>query len=218
MFGQCLVTPTLLDSYEFMMDAPASWSARAEQGFLVKLRREKVDYPAWVSKGQDFEDTVYRVCNAHYKDRFEDDPIKQGSELFQNVCMQCIGGTFQQKLTKKAEIAGEKVYFFGYSDVNFKALTLDLKTTLKYKGPQKYLKGHQHLIYSWIRQVPKFQYLIAQWENEESNAIQAVHTVDYEAPSMDVLEEKITAKVEEFFTYLKANDLWLDYYHTFSKN
>lgn len=218
MYGQCLITPTILDSYEFAISAPSSWKARAEEGFLAKLRREKATYPAWVSKGLDFEDTVYRVCGVHYKDRFKDNPVKQGSELFQNVCAQCIGGTFQQKLSKKADIAGQKVFFFGYTDVSFPTITIDLKTTLKYKGPSKYLNGHQHLIYSWIRGVKEFQYIVVQWASEDANTVQAVHNIDYTAPDPNKLEEQIRGKVESFFDYLRNNNLWLDYYNTFSKN
>lgn len=214
MYGQCLITPTILDSYEFAISAPSSWKARAEEGFLAKLRREKVDYPAWVGKGLDFEDTVYRVCGAHHNKA----TVKRGSELFQKVCGKCIGGTFQQKLSKKLNIDGQKVFFFGYTDVTFPDLTIDLKTTLNYKGPMKYLNGHQHLIYSWIRQVPHFQYLIAQWESEEATTLQAIHEVDYEVTNMGELENKIVDKVQQFFDYLRDNDLWLDYYNTFSKN
>jgi len=218
MYGQCLITPTILDSYEFAKGAPPSWKARAEEGFLAKLRREKVDYPAWVAKGQDFEDTVVRVCNAHHKKRFEDDPIKQGSYLFKEVAVTCIGGNFQEKLSKKMEIDGEQVFLFGYCDVTFPHLTIDLKTTLNYKGPSKYLNGHQHLFYSFMRNVPAFQYIVVQWASEDAITIQAVHTIDYTAPEMGILEADIRIKIANFFDYLRKNNLWQDYYHTFSKN
>ena len=121
MYNQCLVTPTILDSYEFAKNAPQSWKEKAETGFLAKLRREKVDYPAWVSKGQDFEDTVYRVCNAH-RNNFE---ITQGSDEFRQICGKCVGGVFQKKISKKAKIDGEDVFFFGYMEViNFLFLSL----------------------------------------------------------------------------------------------
>ena len=218
MYGNLLVTPTILDSYEFAVNAPPSWKVRAEEGFLAKLRREHVDYPAWVKKGQDFEDTVVRVCYVHYKSTVQREPLTQGSELFREVCGRCIGGNFQEKLSKKFKVAGEDAFFFGFADVTFPTITLDIKTTLNYKGPAKYLNGHQHLIYSWIREVLDFEYIIVQWESETANTIQAVHYTGYTAPSMEHLETKIVEKVTSFFDYLKANNLWLDYYQTFSKN
>jgi len=218
MFGQCLVTPTILDSYEFAKSAPPSWTVRAEEGFLAKLRREKVDYPAWVKKGQSFEDTVVRVCNAHHNKRFKTNPVKQGSELFQKVVSECIGGTFQEKLSKKMEIDRQKVFLFGYCDVTFPTLTIDLKTTLNYKGESKYLNRHQHLIYSYIRQVPEFKYLVVQWANEDAITIQAVHDIYYHAPDQAELERIIRLKISNFFDYLSQNNLWQAYYYTFSKN
>ncbi len=218
MYGQCLVTPTILDSYEFAVNAPPSWKATAEEGFLARLRREKADYPLWVGKGLKFEDAVYKSCRVHYKDRFEENPIQEGSQHFRDVCAMCIGGTFQEKLSKKMDIAGEQAFLFGYTDVSFPSITLDIKTTLNYKGPAKYLKGHQHLLYSFMRETPNFTYIIAQWESEDSNTIQAIHTIDYEAPTMDKLEKTIVDKIGAFFDYLRDEGLWLDYYHTFSKN
>lgn len=213
MFGQCLVTPTILDSYEFAISAPPSWKSRAENGFLAKLRREKETYPAWVQRGNDFEDTVYRVCNAHYKL-----PIDTGSDLFKAVCTRCHGGMFQQKLKKLVKIDEHDVMFFGYSDVTFPNKTIDLKTTLNYKGQTKYLGGHQHLIYSWIRKVPEFEYVIVEWENEQTDKLKSVHIVEYTAPPADVLEKIIIDRVKAFFSFLEEQSLWLDYYTVFSKN
>ncbi len=42
--------------------------------------------------------------------------------------------------------------------------------------------------------------------------------VDYEVTDMKKLERTINNRVESFFAYLRANNLWLDYYTIFSKN
>lgn len=213
MYGQCLITPTLLDAYEFATSAPPKWKVRAEAGFLSKLRREKVDYPVWVKKGRAFEDTVYRVCNAH-----PNNPVTQGSELFQKVCNKCQGGVFQKKLKKPVSIEGQKVFFFGYADVIHPSTIIDIKTTLTYKGPEKYLNGHQHLMYTYLAELPNFEYLIAQWKDEYSNTLQAVYEITYKAPDLEKLEKTIEEKVKNFFNYLRENGLWDDYYQIFSKN
>jgi hypothetical protein len=216
MYNQCLITPTILDSYEFAANAPHNWKVKAETGFLAKLRREKVDYPKWVDKGLAFEDTIYRVCNAHRND----EPVTQGSEYFRRACNECLGGVFQSKLSKTITIDGQKVFLFGYSDVIHypEGLIIDIKTTLKYKGPEKYLNGHQHLIYPYVTGLPNFKYLIAQWQDEYSDTIQAVHSVPYRVDDFEKLEKTLTEKVTNFFNYLRENNLWLDYYTIFSKN
>ncbi len=213
MFGQCLITPTILDSYEFAKSAPPTWTSRAEQGFLAKLRREQVEYPDWVAKGQAFEDTVYRICNAHHNS-----PIEKGSELFKKVCNECLGGRFQEKLSKNIHIEGQKVFLFGYCDVTFPELTIDLKTTLNYKGQSKYLNGHQHLLYPYMRGVREFKYIVVQWTDQNAITIQAVHDIHYHAPTMGELENIIIEKISNFFDYLRKNNLWQDYYSIFSKN
>ncbi len=119
---------------------------------------------------------------------------------------------------QKLQVDNETAFLFGFADVTFPTITRDLKTTLKYKGPEKYLKGHQHLIYSHIRQVADFEYIVAQWVREEDTTIQAVHTIPYRVDDFDKLEKSIVEKIEGFFTYLREHNLWDDYYTIFSKN
>ena len=213
MYGQCLVTPTILDSYEFAVNAPHSWKVKAETGFLAKLRREKVDYPAWVKKGLDFENTVYKVCNVH-----RNKEITVGSEHFQSVCNAVNGGQFQIKLSKKVEIAGQQVFLFGYADAVQPTKVQDLKTTLKYKGPEKYLSGHQHLMYTSLTNLEHFEYIVVQWESESTNKIAAVHTIPFWVDDFNEHNAVLYTKIEAFFNYLRENNLWQDYYTIFSKN
>jgi len=213
MYGQCLITPTILDAYEFATSAPPSWKERAEASFIAKLKREKEDYPAWVKRGKDFEDTVTRVCNKSLNKT-----ITQGSEHFNKVSNACQGGRFQEKLSKSIIVDNQKVFLFGYSDVTFPTLIVDIKTTLKYSGEAKYLKGHQHLIYCYMKQIPNFKYIVVEWLNETDDTIKDVHEINYTVPDFESLEERIVIRIISFFEYLRNKGLWLDYYQTFSKN
>lgn len=211
-----LITPTLLDSFDFAMTAPPSWKERAMTGFLQKLRREKAHYPAWVGKGITFENAVYKACKvAKAKDQ---DEVTEGTKLFQKVCARCFDGNYQSVAKKTIYIAGEEVRFWGKEDVRFPEKIVDIKTTLNYKGEQKYLNGHQHLIYCWCDDVKEFEYIVAEWENEHSDLVIDVHSIPYTITDMRIVEAKIIAKVETFFGWLRVQDLWDDYYRIFSKN
>jgi len=218
MYGQCLITPTILDAYEFATSAPPSWKERAETSFIAKLKREKEDYPAWVKRGKDFEDTVTRICNKSQNKTLTSVPTKQGSDHFNRVCGVCQGGRFQEKLSKSLIVDAKKVFLFGYCDVTFPDLIVDIKTTLKYSGESKYLKGHQHLIYCYIKQIPNFKYIVVEWLNETDDTIKDVHEINYAVTDFESLEDHIVKIIINFFEYLRNKGLWLDYYQTFSKN
>lgn len=205
-----LITPTILDSFEFAKNAPASWKARATNDFVAKLRREKREMPAWVKKGSAFEDTVYRVCRSGKTD--------QGSENFQKVVSKCMGGQFQKKMSKYIEVEGIEVCLFGYLDVYFPKKITDIKTTLEWKGDYKYLKGWQHKMYTVMAEVEDFTYLVVEWQSEFSDKIQKVYEVNYTLKSKDAMMDEIVAGISDFFAYLRESDLWKDYYSIFSNN
>lgn len=211
-----LVTPTLLNSFEFAKNAPPSWVTRAMNDFIGKIRREKSTFPAWVGKGIAFEDTVYRVCNKAQKDGVTN--ITQGSDHFQHVANQCLGGSFQDVYKKTIIIDDMLVLYYNKTDVVFPDKIIDIKTTLKWKGADKYLKGWQHMLYLWASGLSEFEYLVAVWQNEWSDKIASVHTVKYTLPDASLIEQKIIEATKEMFDFLKANGLYEDYYSTFSYN
>ncbi len=216
MFGQLLVTATLMDSYDFAISAPPSWKTSAMNDFVGKIRRDKVDYPSWVAKGQDFEDNIYAVCTYS---KTKGEALSKGSKHFQHVVAECYGGTFQNKLQKKLTIGEDECFFFGYTDVDFPGTTKDIKTCLKWKNAAKYLGKNQHKVYLWMNDKEKFEYVVVEWTDpDNSNDINSVHTIPYLNPGSDILEMMIIAKTKEMFEFIRKQNLWNDYYYTFSKN
>ena len=216
MYGSVLVTPTLIDAMDWAKSAPPSWKDRAVKDFVTKIKRETVDYPDWVQWGMDFENTVYNVCNGSTT---IDQLNGKGSDLFQDVCKQCFGGSFQNKLSKKLEVMGEKCFFFGYTDVDFPDKTIDIKTTIDFKGADKYLGKSQHKMYLWMNGKPHFEYLIVEWKAAEAPPeIRQIYTVKYENPGNDDLERWIKFKTGKLFEFIHEQNLWDEYYYTFSKN
>ena len=214
MFGSVLVTPTLLDSFEFAANAPYDWKASSMKDFIGKIKREKIDYPAWVGKGMDFEDTVYRVCKTSTAQEIK----TQGSDNFRKVTAACYGGTFQNKLKKNLKIGEHKAFFFGYTDVDFINTTKDIKTCLKWKTKSKYLNKNQHKMYLWMNEKTHFEYIVAEWENQTSDIVKSVHIIPYTNPGSDVLEKDIVERTKALFEFIHSKNLWEDYYYTFSKN
>ena len=216
MFGQCLVTPTLLDSFEFAANAPASWKNTAKKDLLAKIRREEIKYPDWVTWGMEFENKVYEVCrNLNNEEEINN---LQSSDHFKDVVKSCYGGQFQQKLKRNMQIDEDKVFLFGFSDVEFTDYTLDIKTTMNYKGPQKYLTKAQHLMYLYMNGKSKFEYLVVEWKAGKEKEINNVYSIHYSNDDQNDLENQIIAKIRSLFKYLRDNNLWNDYYLTFSKN
>lgn len=215
MYGNLLVTATLLDNFEFAIGAPPSWKQRAESGFISLIRREKKDYPAWVEAGQRFEDAVTRVCN---RSENKEEAMSFGSANFKKVIDKVYGGTFQQKLSQNITVDEHKCLLFGYSDVEQPNLTIDIKTCLKWKGPLKYLKKNQHKIYLYINGKPSFMYVVAEWADETTSTVKSVNLVPYKNPGQDILKAELTSRIRCMIQYIKEQDLWLDYYQTFSKN
>lgn len=209
-----LITPTILDSFEFAKNAPKNWKVRAHNDLVAKLRREKTEMPDWVKKGSAFEDTVYRVCRGM---RSREDN-KLGSEKFKKVTAKCYGGTFQERLSKYIEVDGIEVCLYCVLDVLFADKIIDIKTTLKWKGDYKYLKGWQHRIYTLVADIAHFEYLIVKWQNEHSDKIDRIYNVPYKLANKTLIEEELISSIEVFFNWLKEHDLWKDYYTIFSNN
>ena len=147
--------------------------------------------------------------------------VDVGSPHFQEVANDCLGGTFQGVLQKDLDIDEVPVHFYGKTDVSFPRIIKDIKTTLNWKGQDKYLKGYQHKVYLGISGVKKFEYVVVVWEDETSDKIRSVKRAIYNPFTFGVepdLEYDIVEAVRELFEYLRANNLWDDYYHTFSNN
>lgn len=218
MRGDILVTASLLDSYSFAISAPPSWKSRALAGFIQQIRREKGDYPSWVTAGIDFEDAVYKVCNRSktFLKAMEVDSSKE----FKKVVQACYGGEFQKKLSKRLTIDGNKCYFFGKLDVDFKEMTKDIKTCIKWSGKSKYLKKIQHKLYLWMNDKFKFEYVVVHWKDHEKepNVIRRVHTIEYTNPGHTILENDIVQLTRSMLQFIHEQGLWEDYYFTFSRN
>ena len=211
-----LVTPTLLDAFEFVKSAPPLWAERAYISFVNKIQRKyDTPMPKWVERGIDFENAVQRVCENAVT--FED--IDQGSELFREVAATCFGGEFQKRIKRYETIDGQEfLYFCKMDNVHGTDFIIDIKTTKNFKGPGKYLRGWQHRMYCWALPCKSFQYLIAEWVSEDSDAILDLHRVNYEIERPEALTTDIIDVTKEMLSFIEQRGLYNDYYTIFSNN
>lgn len=218
------ISPTLLDAWEWYKHCPASWKSRALDDIKAKINRAPfVETPA-IRKGRAFEDAVEAVAES-----VAAGGECKGSELFQSVVKRCLGGTWQtwQRGSLNVGEDYDVVNSVGKLDVLFpighpqkeNGHIIDLKTTAKYRGADKYLNGWQHKFYCHWMNIPTFDYIVAEWESDDpdNKTIQDVHVIQCEVNLLTVQEE-LRNGVRGFFAFLKTQGLWDSYLYVYSKN
>lgn len=235
-----LMTATLLGSYKWMEDAPASWAARAREDFYAKLRRQdKFEPTPEVQRGIEFERIICDRCNTMdeeqfmlamrdlYAEKIKADAAweKASSESKEalltrilNVCNtlyhQCKGGQQQVKVGKDIKVGDEEFYLFGYIDVLQPTTILDIKTCTKYKEA-KYRDSIQHSIYQYCTGIKDFKYVVADYNRTAypENCI----IVDTSINELEDAERRIKGRITNLVHFLKDNNLWDDYINIFCR-
>ena len=235
-----LMTATLLSSFKWMQDAPASWAKRAEEDFLAKVRRTDTFHTTpEIERGKEFERIICDYCNVMdeqqfmekmkeiYADKINTHPIyalrsREDKERLLAYCLQtcqvfyglCNGGKQQVKVGKDIRVDDEDFYLFGFIDVLQPTTILDLKTCTKFKE-SKYRDSIQHNIYQLCTEVLDFKYVVADYEGGDFPT--ACHVVETSISSLEVAEKKIKGRIRNLVSYLKDNELWNDYVNLFCR-
>lgn len=235
-----LMTATLLGSYKWMEDAPASWAERARDDFYAKLRRQdKFEPTPEVQRGIEFERIICDRCNTMdeeqfilamrdlYVEKIKADPglacaASESKEALLtrilNVCStlynQCKGGQQQVKVGKDIKVGDEEFYLFGYIDVLQPTTILDIKTCTKYKE-SKYRDSIQHSIYQYCTGIKDFKYVVADYNRTAypENCI----IVDTSINELADAERRIKGRISNLVHFLKDNNLWEDYINIFCR-
>jgi len=193
-----LITPTLLNSFDFMQNCPPSWKESAYDGLYKTLWRiYDPEMPKPVKLGIEFENHVY---NSIRKCQFG-----VGSEQFQKCCNYVRGGTFQRKSKKDVVIDGKAYTLYGKLDVYFPTKIIDIKTTGSWKGPSKYTDGWQHIFYTYTEDIRDFEYYVVVWGDKDYE-IKESHIVKYHTDDMLMHENKIKEHIKKFITFLENDE------------
>ena len=207
-----LITPTLLNSFDWLQKCPPSWRERAYKDIMNTLNREPWKPNRAVRMGMDFEKKVYSVAN-----RPDLDELK-ASEKFIKVCKRVKGYDYQRKTKLFVEVDGEEYCCFGRIDCYSSNEIIDIKTTAKYGGKGKYLSGWQHKFYTALEGVEKFTYLIAEWKDAEKEdyIIKEVYEVPFAITTeeMPSVISEIKDHIRTFIDYVNFDDGMKEAYYT----
>jgi hypothetical protein len=156
-----LITPSLLNSYQYYINDEFKSPADSRADFLKTLSKEKFVPNKAMQKGIDFEDSIKNIA-----DKFEELKIKDyeaKSNLFK-IAEIVKGGLWQQTCKKDLHIGNKEFLLYGKMDVVKRDTVYDIKFTSNYELG-KFLDSAQHLIYLYCTGLPKFQYLVSDGED-----------------------------------------------------
>lgn len=209
MKGKLLITASLLDAFRWYVQCPPAWKQKAYNSFVAKLRREPYTPHKNASKGAHFENAVANECVK---------PTGTGSVYFQHVVDMCKGKTYQPVYKKVLEIDGTEYLVYCKLDFYAKDHIVDIKTVTNYKNNQKYLSGNQHFLYPFATGTADFTYLVVQFESDDSPVIKAVHEIHSKVDDFRALKLHVTQRIQTMVDFINRENLYEDYYTTFSNN
>lgn len=194
-----LITPTLLNSFQYYIQDEYKSPADSRADFLRTLSREKFKPNEAMQKGIDFENDIMLLC---------DDSIEGTINLIDNLSkfskeesyLQIInslteivkGGLWQQTVKKDLTVGNQEFLLYGKCDVIKRDTIYDIKFTSNYEVG-KFLDSAQHLIYLYCLDLPKFQYLVSDGKD--------YWIEDYFNNSG--IEDEIKSKISDFMGYLE---------------
>lgn len=193
-----LITSSIIDSYDWVKNAPPSWKQKAYDDFWGALTRTKEWKPdKKIQRGIDFENKVYEYARRELPENV--------SPEFRLMVNESKNAIIQKKIKKIETINGQSFCLYGKTDLWFPEIIKDIKTTASYKE-SKYQKSIQHRLYMYIEQIPRFEYLVAVFnDNEDDKKVQRVERIYVETYDMEALKQNVHERVWEFYSFL-AND------------
>lgn len=201
-----LITASLVGAVDWLQKCPPSWRTKALDDLTNQLARRSFDVPPpSMQRGMDFEAAVYSRAGL---------VNNKGSEHFMWFVEQCRGGIFQKKTKRYVEIDGVEYCLYGRIDVWFHDVIKDIKTTGRYRGKEKYLDSFQHKLYCFTERIPKFKYLVAEFQGDADHFIVARHEIEYVVEDWARLRKEVLEKVRSVITFLKHDEELFELYNT----
>lgn len=184
-----LITPTLLNSFQYYIQDEYKSPADSRADFLRTLSRERFEPNEAMQKGIDFENEIKTIADKFIELKIEDYEAK--SNLFK-IADIVKGGLWQQTCKKDLTIGNQEFLLYGKCDVIKRDTIYDIKFTSNYELG-KFLDSAQHLIYLYCLDLPKFQYLVSDGEE--------YWVEDYHNHAG--IEDEIKSKISDFLSYLE---------------
>lgn len=218
-----LITATILDSYDWYINAPQSWKAQAKSDFIDCVNRAKRFRPTpEQQRGMDFEklicanrdkdvDTFVQIVSACYYRNHTKEEVKNAVQIALDMREAIGDGEFQKQLSMdiKREALNETWTLFGYADVFVPGQgIMDIKTCTHYKDDRKYLDKNQHHVYRMCSGLQGFYYLVADFDG--TDIPRYLHVLDATG-NVDYSRDKVLGTIDRMKDWLHTNDMWYNY-------
>ena len=205
-----LITPSILDSYDWYVNCPAHFKTSAFQQISDALNRKPWDPTPAILRGMAFEKMVCANLDDISK---EDFMLKFEGHCkdMEKFWARCRNGRQQAKVSKTITVDGVEYYLYGKRDIAFSDVTIDIKTTGDYKGPQYYTSKNQHVLYIACSEIEQFMYMIAEYDDVKEKCV-AVYEVNADLKT-EVALARIESKIREFISFLKTDDELMEAYN-----
>jgi len=192
-----LITPTLINAYQYYINDEFKSPADSRADFLKTLSKEKFKPSEVMQKGIELEDTIKEISSSDFAHRSFCDSLPEDNIEQRDITMLILvdtvkGGLWQQTCKKELKIGNQEFLLYGKMDVIKRDTIYDIKFTSNYELG-KFLDSSQHLIYLYCTGLPKFQYLISDGEN--------YWIEDYYNHAN--IENEIKSKISDFLGYLE---------------
>ena len=187
-----LITPTLINSFQYYIDDEFKSPADSRADFLKTLSKEKFEPNQAMQKGIDFENDIKAKCDNILLDKKENIDYEV---ICNDIATIVKNGLWQQTCKKELQIGNQEFLLYGKMDVIKRDTIYDIKYTSNYELG-KFLGSAQHLIYLYCTGLPKFKYLISNgkdfWIEDYFNSVN--------------IENKIKNKINNFLSYLENDN------------
>lgn len=185
-----LITPSLLNSYQYYIQDEFKSPADSRADFLKTLSREKFEPNEAMQRGIDFENDINQLTN-NLPSTFNDKSQEYISCVV-NIANIVNSGLWQQTCKKELKIGNQEFLLYGRTDVIKRDTIYDIKFTSNYELG-KFYNSSQHLIYLYCLGLPKFQYLISDGKE--------YWTEDYH--NHEGIEDELRGMISDFMEYLE---------------
>ena len=184
-----LITPTLINSYQYYINDGFKSPADSRADFLKTLSKEKFEPTEAMQKGIDFENDIKKLCDNILLDKKENIDYEV---ICNDIATIVKDGLWQETCKKELKIGNQEFLLYGKMDVIKRDTIYDIKYTSNYELG-KFLGSAQHLIYLYCTGLPKFKYLVSNgkdfWIEDYFNNVN--------------IENEIKSKINDFLSYLE---------------
>lgn len=242
------ITSSLIDSVAFHVGqrSESIWKDKSLIDMKAQLKRNNTfTQTDFTQRGQDFEDKLCAFGRTRlevFQKAFAHDVLCDVSKLdvFYDALQN--GAETQKEMKGSFTVDGQAFTFYGKADIvqyNTPVGTkkrvpchhVDIKTTSswktgKYSSDASYAKRAQHLMYMYLDKVTTFDYLVAEFLDQNGNneekgrdwKVIDVHKVSIEEPDYAELEKKLYTKVLDTINFISQDrEMWADYCNVFTR-